>query len=339
MTLDKSLLYHFIQDSLVDYSEEFRVRERGNPVMLDLNGMEYSVHVSYVHDSGNTRTNDDEVRIQISKSMIDLLKVRFKEGKKVAFAGFFEMGKVFVAWDPLHVFSLQTSSVASIYARKSQEKIAGANSASVHKFRAKFLQENSFAIALPFQALGFYLENFEKFHRLRSEESIRKIVNDQKSDFANGNLAVTGSVEVDQDGQRERFTYTRKTFPRDPNFRNEVLAAYDRTCCICQRQLAIVQAAHIIPHSEPDSPNNVANGLGLCIEHHRLYDDALLLPGPDRKLFFNGERAAFLRQTNQWRGLDDIEAKHESEYTVPSNREHRPSEEYLQRGLEIRMGS
>lgn len=61
------------------------------------------------------------------------------------------------------------------------------------------------------------------------------------------------------------------------NFR---LDAYKKTCCVCRRQLGLVQAAHIIPHSEPDSPNTVQNGLAMCIEHHRLYDDSLLLPGP-----------------------------------------------------------
>ena len=96
-----------------------------------------------------------------------------------------------------------------------------------------------------------------------------------------------------------------------------VLDAYLHTCCVCDRQLGIIQAAHIIPHSEFDSPNDVQNGLAMCVEHHLLYDDALLLPGPDRKLIINNSRVDYLKNTNQEKGLDKIEALNGEQYSVP----------------------
>ncbi len=114
--------------------------------------------------------------------------------------------------------------------------------------------------------------------------------------------------------------------------------AYGQTCCICNRQLGLVQAAHIIPHSEENSPNSVQNGLALCIEHHRLYDDALLLPGPDQQLIFNKERAEYLEQTNQNKGLDGIEALDRQRYQVPEDAELRPRDDYLEQGIAIRLG-
>lgn len=339
MTLDKSLLYHFVRDALGPYSEDFAIRDKANPAIVALNGSPYSIHLSYVHDSGNHRDNEDEVRIQISRSLIEEQRQRAEAGNNVAFVGFFEGGRTFVAWDPRHVFSLQAKTVVSVYARQSQEERVEAESAAVHSFNARFLNDTSFAIALPSNALGFYLENVEHFHRLRSEERIQTLIKGNGEVLADNARGITGNFEIEQDDERERFTFTRTAFPRDPRFKKFVLAAYDRTCCVCNRQLAIVQAAHIIPHSEPDSPNTVSNGLALCIEHHRHYDDALLLPGPDRKLVFNDERAEYLKQTKQERGLDEIAAMHGDEYSIPALKECHPSDEYLQRGLDIRMGS
>jgi len=342
MALDNSLLHYFLRDALAPYSEDFRVVERTNPIQFRLNGRNYSTHVSYVHDSGNTRVNEDEVRIQIGRNLIEEQRERAKSGSRVAFIGFFADGKTFVAWDPRHVFSLQAKKVVSVYARQSQLIGVNANQAAVHSFKAKFLDETSFAIALPVSALGFYLENIEHFHRLPTEDAIIGLIGSHTLTFSDTGLGTrgefdVGEFDVEDDGQREKFTYERKAYPRDPRFKKWVLDAYMQTCCVCDRQLGIIQAAHIIPHSEEDSPNSVQNGLALCIEHHRLYDDALLLPGPGQILVFNRDRAEYLKQTAQEKGLDNIEALGGQQYQLPETAELQPLDEYLERGLQIRM--
>ncbi len=338
MTLDTSLLYYFVRDALAPYSEDFAIRNKQNPTTMQINGNMYFIHISYVHDSGNHRDNADEVRIQISRELIKQQRRRHEERQRVAFIGFFEGGKTFVAWDPRYVFSLQAKTVVSVYARKSQEDGVAKQSAAVHQFYAQHLRETSFAIALPSNALGFYLENISHFHGIRSEGSIQSLIHNHSEVLADNIKGISGGFDVEQGEVRERFTFTRKAYPRDPVFKKEVLAAYDRTCCICNRQLAIVQAAHIIPHSAPECKNTVTNGLALCIEHHRLYDDALLLPGPNRRLVFNDERAEYLRQTNQARGLDEIAAQHDTEFNLPARADCYPSDDYLQQGLAIRLG-
>ena len=146
-------------------------------------------------------------------------------------------------------------------------------------------------------------------------------------------------IEVGSGKNRQKFTYLRAAYPRDPKFRDNVMSAYGGRCCICDRQLGIVQAAHIIPHREDESPNTVQNGLAMCIEHHELYDAALLLPAPEQKLFFNVERAEYLCQIGQGEGLDGIEKLSGGGYSIPENPDSKPLDEYLQRGLEIRMGN
>jgi len=337
MTLDNSLLHYFVRDALGPYSEDFRIHDRHNPTAFRLNGNEYSAHVSYVHDSGEGRGNPDEVRIQIGRPLIERQRGHFNAGTRVSFVGFFEGGKTFIAWDPRHIFSLQAKNVVSVYARHSQLEQADENQAAVHSFSARLLNETSFAIALPSTALGFYLENTEHFHRLPTEAAIQALMQNHTNTFTESGLGSYGEIDVETNEEREKFTYERKSYPRDPRFKKWVLGAYEKTCCICGRQLGIVQAAHIIPHSEEDCPNSVQNGLAMCIEHHRLYDDALLLPAPDRTLIFNAERAEYLRQTGQGRGLDGIEELSRRGYSIPAEAQFKPLDEYLQRGLDLRL--
>jgi hypothetical protein len=89
MALSRSLLFYFIRDALRPYSENFEIVDRRNPVQLDLNDRRYSAHVSYIHDSGNTRPNEDEVRIQIGRKLIEDQRDRYGKGERVAFIGFF----------------------------------------------------------------------------------------------------------------------------------------------------------------------------------------------------------------------------------------------------------
>ena len=62
-----------------------------------------------------------------------------------------------------------------------------------------------------------------------------------------------------------------------PNFREDVLKAYEYKCAICGfdvrlRHLPIgLEAAHIKWH-KAGGPNQVVNGLTLCVMHHKLFD-------------------------------------------------------------------
>ena len=330
----RELLHYTVQDSLRPYFEDLAIEDQSNPVIVQFNGVSHSLHLSYVHDSGNRRSNEDEVRIQIPARYREAQRIRKKEGMNVAFVGFFAGSQIFMAWDPVYVFSLQGKKSVSVYARKSQEERVEKHSAAVYTFPPKNLKGISSVIALPSDALGFYLQNIEHFHRLRSDEEIQRIIqNAYSDDFLSIQGETTSTTE-----ERMLFTYTRRAFPRDPQFKKKVLAAYEQKCCICNRQLGIVEAAHIIPHSVLNSPNTVNNGLALCIEHHRLYDTALLLPGPENLLVFNRDRAEYLKQEKQEKGLGEIESLHHTKFAKPVSPEHYPSDEYLQRGLDIRMG-
>ena len=88
-------------------------------------------------------------------------------------------------------------------------------------------------------------------------------------------LWVPGLPPVREPGKKQRMVVYRR--PRRLIFRKEVLQAYDERCAICDFDLRIndellgLEAAHIQWHSH-NGPDNVFNGLALCLLHHRALD-------------------------------------------------------------------
>ena len=336
MTSKRDLLHHFFIDALRSYTEDFYMIEKGNPMRVHFNGEKYVLHISPVQKAG--RGHKGERRIQLSKENIDDINSYLKlGGYKVAFVGYYKDGKTFVAWDYNHVLKRPIETQRSFYARTKKIMFEKNNHIGFYKFSSRVLERYSFAIALPITKIGFYLQNIDKFHSLHGDE----LKNYQESvDFPCEPIE-TGSgtkIEIGNNEKRKYFEYISRVYPRDSKFRDRIMTAYDGSCCICGRQLDMVQAAHIIPHAHPEGDDSVNNGLALCVEHHYLYDSALLLLGPGRKLFFNEERAEFLEQIGQGEGVDEVRSKHDKEYSVPEGSEDQPSDENLEKGLEIRMG-
>lgn len=68
-----------------------------------------------------------------------------------------------------------------------------------------------------------------------------------------------------------------KSRKRNPEFRREVIRAYEHRCAICDYDIRLdnnlvgLEAAHIQWHAY-DGPDKVANGLALCTLHHKAFD-------------------------------------------------------------------
>jgi len=65
-------------------------------------------------------------------------------------------------------------------------------------------------------------------------------------------------------------------------FRERVLDAYHRQCAFCRlRHEELLDAAHIVPDSEPEGQPVVRNGISLCKLHHAAFDQCFLGLRPD----------------------------------------------------------
>ncbi len=73
------------------------------------------------------------------------------------------------------------------------------------------------------------------------------------------------------------FAAGRRSTMRDPGFRAVVLRAYEYRCAVCSFDVRIgtrpvaLDAAHIKWH-QAGGPDDIQNGIALCVLHHKLFD-------------------------------------------------------------------
>ena len=83
-------------------------------------------------------------------------------------------------------------------------------------------------------------------------------------------------------GRRAYITSTVRVRLHQRAFRERVLDAYRRQCAFCRlRHEELLDAAHIIPDSEPEGEPIVSNGVALCNLHHAAFDRFFVGLRPD----------------------------------------------------------
>ncbi len=345
MNLDRRLLYNFATNPLRRYSDNFEIIETGNPFLFKLEGERYSVHISYIHDSGNARTNEDEARIQIGRNRINQQIENRRNGYKTYYIGFFNTGDVFTAWDPEKVEVVSATTITSLYARKSDEEKALEHGVSLRFENARNLRRPARHPTLPVSALGFYLQNSIFFHRVPDNENEQTQTNNlirlltERPDFWDeSSRFTTPNQTAEINREKVTFIVSRTGYRRNPRFAKEVREAYNDSCSICRKQLGLVEAAHIIPHNHEKSVDHVSNGIALCVEHHRLYDDVLILIDIDGSLTVNDDRLKFLEELNLLNGIENIYEQVKVKYKIPDEISLQPNNDFIILGKSIRLG-
>jgi putative restriction endonuclease len=111
-------------------------------------------------------------------------------------------------------------------------------------------------------------------------------------------------------------------------FRERVLAAYQRQCAFCRlRREELLDAAHIIPDTEPGGVPLVCNGLSLCTLHHAAFDRYFIGIRPDFKIEV---RADILQERDGPTLVHAIQALHGSRIFLPGRAEWRPSHNLIE---------
>jgi len=339
--LSREALFYYLRDSLSQYSEDLKFYELSNPARFVLNGQKYVVHISNIHDSGKGRPNPDEARVQIPTTHRDAMLDWSHQGYTPVFIGMFGAGSVFTAIDSELAFAFKSKSGGSTYAWWSHEKEVEVTGAAFKQISSTNLGRKVTTLSLPCSNLGFYLENIRPFHGITIADSLGRLANEMPSALTTSGDALNKELDIQTASGREKITVTstRTAYKRTQKFTRDVLNAYNASCCICSKQLKIVEAAHIIPHRDHRCVDTVENGLALCVEHHKLYDDALLLPMPENKLHINRSRVAFLEETGQSAGLEGIYETARRGYSVPEDERNQPNPEFLELGCQIRLGT
>ncbi|MBK1668162.1 hypothetical protein CKO28_08945 [Rhodovibrio sodomensis] len=115
---------------------------------------------------------------------------------------------------------------------------------------------------------------------------------------------------------------------RDPAFRENVLAAYEYRCAVCDFDIAIgrdvigLEGAHI-RWVQADGPPEISNGLALCVLHHKLFDLGAWGIAPDRRILISD------RVHGRSKAADDLLGLHGEPLRGPVRAEDCPAETHI----------
>jgi putative restriction endonuclease len=134
------------------------------------------------------------------------------------------------------------------------------------------------------------------------------------------------------DARRAYITSTVRHRLHQRSFRERVLRAYRERCSICRlRHYELLDAAHIIPDSEPEGQPSVRNGISLCKLHHAAFDSLLLGITPDYHVEI---RRDLLDEHDGPMLQHGLKGLHGSKIILPHRREAWPDEGALDRRYE-----
>ncbi len=113
------------------------------------------------------------------------------------------------------------------------------------------------------------------------------------------------------------------------SFRERVLDAYRTHCAMCRlKHRELLDAAHIIPDSDPDGRPEVSNGLSLCKIHHTAFDRGILGVRPD---YIIEVREDVLKEVDGPMLKYGLQALHNTELLLPTRTSDQPSKQALER--------
>ena len=132
---------------------------------------------------------------------------------------------------------------------------------------------------------------------------------------------------------RRRYA-TRETRQRlhQNSFRERVLQAYKEQCALCRlRHPELLEAAHIIPDTEPDGDPVVPNGISLCRLHHGAFDRYLIGIRPDYTVEV---QRSVLEETDGPMLKHGLQGAHNQRIWTPRSVEKKPNRDLLERRYE-----
>jgi len=126
---------------------------------------------------------------------------------------------------------------------------------------------------------------------------------------------------------RSYMTALAKRRLHQQEFRDNVLTAYHCKCAFCKiKHLPLLDAAHIIPDSEPNGQPIVKNGLALCKIHHAAYDANIMGVNPDYKIIVNEDVLHEIDGPMLKHGIIEL---HQQKIVLPRRAENHPDRERL----------
>ncbi|MFH0808934.1 MAG: HNH endonuclease [Pseudomonadota bacterium] len=275
---------------------------------------------------GGRATLPYEYRIQVT----GLASQQFVQdpGRETIILGWYDELGIFAAFDiRRHTAPLGDSPSIQIHRDALEE---------AYKFGLGFHRKENgeMAVALQPPFMGFYLDNREALHDVGMHERDLNVLRHAAHEPSKVDEE---QVYTATESRRQTIISVKKAV-RDNSFKERVLTAYGRKCAVCGLQLELVEAAHIVPVSYPDSNDHTSNGLALCSLHHSAFDRHLIEISDDHRISVVEPSLARLRDLKLNEREKEFVQMLRPIIVLPPERAHRPRPEYLRLGRRLRAG-
>lgn len=284
------------------------------------------VHLWTVTPGGKGRGRPRERRIQKTSTP----QFELRAGVRTIVGGWNEETGVFAFWDVRrHLESSRKSPSMQISLDTLERAELVGMATEVRNVR----QGLEIAIAVQSDYLLWYLREYERLYDCGEEIKQAPELADAKPEDER-EFIDSGETDTTQ-SRRYKVVSIVQTF-RDARFRPLVLRAYGYRCCLTGVALRLVDAAHIIPVSDPTSTDEPRNGIALNPLMHRAYDCGLLGLLPGGKTAMNKRILGALKKQKLDAGIDLVRGLVPGVMTLPASPDFHPPSEYLLRGLRAR---
>jgi len=161
----------------------------------------------------------------------------------------------------------------------------------------------------------------------QSNLTFRVAVDDALPAFEYSATSISRQIAEVSDARHAYLTSTVKVRLQQRSFREKVLDAYKSQCAFCRlKHRELLDAAHIIPDTLPESKSTIDNGISLCKLHHAAYDSFILGVTPD---YIIQVREDILEEEDGPVLQHGLKGLHKTKLTLPSSRNQWPSREAL----------
>lgn len=280
------------------------------------------VYIWHLTHGGGAKRPVDEYRVQIT----GIKKFERVSNEKTLVLGWWDAGEVFAGFD-VSKHSRELGFSPSIQIREEALR-----KAHIRGIAAISKGNKEIAVAFRPDLFVHYVEGLEEIHGFGESDK----------DFQILERVIENSEKIN-DGLIEKVSAPRKMVAatinkklRDASFQSRVLTAYSFTCAFCGIQLKLIDAAHIVPVSEPSSSDETCNGISLCPLHHRAFDRALVTLNEKYQIILNEKELTKLKKIGHDGEMDRFVKTLKPIIKTPPSLNDMPHKDYIKQANHIR---
>lgn len=280
------------------------------------------VYLWAITPGGKGRNRPRERRIQLT----GVEQFTLKAGTRTVLGGWSDEAGVFAFWDVRRHLGFSAGSPSLQISLDTLEQASVVGMAT----ETRAVREGQeIAIGVHPDYLMWYLQEYERLYDCGGEVGNVGTLVESEPDEERAFID-SGPSDAAQ-SRRHQVIFVVRHF-REARFRPLVLRAYSYRCCLTGMALRLVDAAHVVPVSDPTSTDDPRNGVALNPLMHRAFDCGLLGLLPGGITAINARLRDRLQRTRLDAGFELLQNMLPTRMTPPNSPEFQPPNDYFLRG-------